>query len=176
MTLQKTRQFILSEKLVSFKDKVWVMNTNKEKLGYFIGKLIKIGNTYRLYDIQNEDNALLTVSEKIVSVRSTYSFYKGGEKDDSQLIGKLKRKLAAFRPSYWFEDKGENKLFTMKGNIFASKYSINKEGQQVAQISKKFFKIKGTYGVKIDSDVDDDTTMLILGIVVMLHHEKEEND
>ena len=175
MTLQKTREFILSEKLVSLKDKVWVMDINKEKLGYFIGKLIKIGNTYRLRDLQDEENPLLTVHEKVVSLRATYTFYKGGEKEDDKLIGKLKRKLAAIKPSYWFEDPGENKLFTMKGNIFALKYKIQKDGREVAQINKKLFKIKGTYGVQIATEVDDNTAMLILGIVVMLHHEKEEN-
>ena len=175
MSLQKTREFILSEKLVSLKDKVWVMDANKEKLGYFMGKIIKIGNTYRLRDLKDEENPLLTVHEKIVSLRATYTFYKGGEKDDDKFIGKLKRKLVSIKPSYWFEDPGENKLFTMKGSIFGLKYKILKDGKEIAQISKKLFKIKGTYGVQIASDVDDDTAMLVLGIVITLHHEKEEN-
>ena len=113
--------------------------------------------------------------EKVVSLRATYTFYKGGEKDDDKFIGKLKRKLAAIKPSYWFEDPGENKLFTMKGSIFGLKYKILKAGKEIAQVSKKLFKIKGTYGVQIASDVDDDTAMLVLGIVITLHHEKEEN-
>ncbi|MBA7694732.1 hypothetical protein ES703_103345 [subsurface metagenome] len=175
MSLQKTREFILSEKLVSLKDKVWVMDAKKEKLGYFMGKIIKIGNTYRLRDLQDEENPLLTVHEKIVSLRATYTFYKGGEKDDDKFIGKLKRKLVAIKPTYWFEDPGENKLFTMKGSIFGLKYKIQKDGKEIAQISKKLFKIKGTYGVQIASDVDDDTAILVLGIVITLHHEKEEN-
>ena len=88
MSLQKTREFILSEKLVSLKDKVWVMDAKKEKLGYFMGKIIKIGNTYRLRDLQDEENPLLTVHEKVVSLRATYTFYKGGEKDDDKLLGR----------------------------------------------------------------------------------------
>jgi len=173
MSLQKTREFLLQEKLVSIKDKIKVMTTDKEVLGYFKGKLIKIGNTYRLRDLN--ETPLLTVSEKIISLRSSYSFYKGGEKDDSQLIGKMKRKLVSIKPKYWFEDPDENRIITMKGNLWALKYTIQKDGKDIAWVNKKLFKIKGTYGVKIDSNVDDDTAMLILGIVVMLHHEKEEN-
>ena len=173
MSLQKTREFLLQEKLVSIKDKIKVMTTDKEVLGYFKGKLIKIGNTYRLRDLN--ETPLLTVSEKIISLRSSYSFYKGGEKDDSQLIGKMKRKLVSIKPKYWFEDPDENRIITMKGNLWALKYTIQKDGKDIAWVNKKLFKIKGTYGVKIDPNVDDDTAMLILGIVVMLHHEKEEN-
>jgi len=55
------------------------------------------------------------------------------------------------------------------------KYKILKAGKEIAQVSKKLFKIKGTYGIQIASDVDDDTAMLVLGIVITLHHEKEEN-
>lgn len=173
MELTKQREFLLQEKLMSFKDKVKVMTIDREELGYFKGKLIKIGNTYRLRDLS--DKALLTVHEKVVSMRSAYKFYEGGEDDDDKLIGKLKRKLVSVKPSYWFEDPSEKKIFTMKGNIWALKYRILKDGKDVAEISKKLFKIKGTYGVKINPDVSDDMAMLILGIVVMLHHEKEEN-
>jgi uncharacterized protein YxjI len=173
LELQKQREFIMQEKLLSFRDKVKVMTPNKDVIGYFEGKIIKIGNTYRLRDLQ--EVPLLTVHEKVISMRSTYKFYKGGEEDDNKLIGQLKRKLVAVKPSYWFEDKNEEKKFTMKGNIWTLKYRILYEGKEVAEINKKLFKIKGTYGVKIKQDIDDDMVPLILGIVIMLHHEKEEN-
>jgi len=173
MSLQKTREFLLQEKLLSFRDKVKVMTPNREVIGYFKGKLIKIGNTYRLRDL--DENALLTVHEKVISLRSTYTFYKGGEKNDDKYLGKMKRKLVSIKPKYWFENPNEEKVFTMKGNLFALKYSIQKDGKDIAWVNKKLFKIKGTYGVKIDPDLDDDTAMLVLGIVVMIHHEKEEN-
>ena len=172
MSLQKTREFLLQEKLVSFRDKIKVMTPDKQELGYFKGKLIKIGNTYRLRDLN--ETPILTVSEKIISVRASYSFYKGGEKDDSQYLGKMKRKLVSIKPKYWFE-KDEERIFDMKGNLWALKYTVQKDGKDIAWVNKKLFKIKGTYGVKIDPNLDDDTAMLILGIVVMLHHEKEEN-
>ena len=159
---------------MSFRDKVKVMNQNQEILGYFVGKIIKVANKYRLID--PNENIILVVKEKMVSLRSSYSFFKTNKEDpdDSELIGRMKRKLVSIKPKYWFEDPNENQLFTMKGNIFALKYTIQKDGKDIAWISKKLFKIKGTYGIKLEPSLDDDTAMLILGIVVMLHHEKEE--
>ena len=89
-------------------------------------------------------------------------------------MGKMKRKLVSIKPKYWFE-KDENRILEMKGNIWALKYTVQKDGKDIAWVNKKLFKIKGTYGVKLDPELDDDTAMLILGIVVMLHHEKEES-
>jgi uncharacterized protein YxjI len=175
MSLQKTREFMLQEKMISLRDKGKIMNLDKEVIGTFGGKIIKIGNTYRIRDL--DENPVLTIHEKVISLRSTYTFYKGGEQDEDKYIGKLKRKLVAIKPSYWFEDPNENKVFTMKGNILTLKYRILKDNKVVAEIRKKLFKslLKGTYGIKMSSDLDDDSAMLVLGIVIMLHHEKEEN-
>ena len=166
---------MLNEKMISLTDKGEIKNLDGELLGTFRGKLIKIGNTYRIRGL--DDVPILTIQEKIISIRATYKFYKGGEKEDDKLIGKLKRKIVAIRPTYWFEDPNENRVFTMKGNIMTLKFKILKDGQEVAEIRKKLWKslLKNTFGVKMSPDLDDDSSMLILGIVIMLHHEKEEN-
>ncbi|MBA7526464.1 hypothetical protein ES705_18626 [subsurface metagenome] len=175
MSLQKTREFMLNEKMISLTDKGEIRNLDNELLGTFRGKLIKIGNTYRIRDL--DEVPILTISEKIISLRSSYKFYRGGEKEDDKLIGQLKRKLVAIKPSYWFEDPNENRVFTMKGNLMTLKFKILKDGQEVAEIRKKLWKslLKNTFGIKMSPDLDDESAMLILGIVIMLHHEKEEN-
>ncbi|MCJ7646987.1 MAG: LURP-one-related family protein [Candidatus Lokiarchaeota archaeon] len=174
--LLKCRNFMLKEKMLSLTDKGEIFNADtNEPIGTFRGKLIKIGNTYRIRDLN--EVPLLTVGEKIISLRSSYKFYKGGEKDDSQYLGILKRKLVSIKPSYWYEDPNENRVFEMKGSIFTLKFKIIKDGKEVAEISKKLWKslLRGHYGVQMNPDLDDDSALLILGIVLMLHHEKEEN-
>ena len=174
MSLQKTREFMMREKMISLTDKGEIKNHKEELLGTFRGKLIKIGNTYRIRDLN--EVPILTIQEKLISLRATYKFYTGGEKEDDKFIGKLKRKIVSIKPSYWFEDPNENRVFTMKGNIMTLKFKIFKDGQEVAEIRKKLWKslLKNTFGVKMSPDLDDDSAMLILGIVIMLHHEKEE--
>ncbi len=173
MSLKKTREFLLQEKMFSIRDKVNVMGIDKEPVGIFSSKLLSIGKNYRLYDIDDQEKAILTVKEKAISLRSTYSFFKG-DKDDDNLIGKMKQKLVSIKPKYWFEDPEENKLFTMKGSIWKLKYQIFLEEKPIAEVSKKLWKIKDTYGIRMEPSLDDDSAMLVLGIVVMLHHEKEE--
>jgi len=173
MSLQSTREFLLQEKLFSVRDKVKIMGVDKRELGIFTSKILSIGKHYRMYTVEDQETAILTVKEKVISLRSTYSFFKG-DKEDENLIGKLKQKLISIKPKYWFENPEEMKLFTMKGNIWQLKYKIFLEDKIVAEISKKLWKIKDTYGIRMDKDLDDDSAMLLLGIVVMLHHEKEE--
>ena len=161
--------------MLSIRDKIRIMNTDREVVGMIISKILSIGRNYRLFEGESEGNEILTIKEKAISLRSTYTFYKG-KKEDDKVIGKMKQKLISIKPKYWFEDPDEKKLFTMKGNLWRLKYQILLQDKPVAEVSKKLFKIKDTYGLKIDPSVDDDSAMLILGIVAMIHEEKEEQE
>ncbi|MGZ7167778.1 MAG: LURP-one-related family protein [Halobacteriota archaeon] len=172
--LLKTREFVLSETLISTRDQVNVMDVSGNLLGIFSSKLLYVGGrTYRLYDVKDENTAILTVKEKAVAVRSTYTFYKGDKKDENE-IGKLKQELVALTPHFWFEDPLGNMLFTMKGDLFALDYKIFRGDAVVAEISRELFHIRDTYGVRMDPYLDDVTAMIVLGTVIMLHHEQEE--
>ncbi|MFX1398333.1 MAG: LURP-one-related family protein [Promethearchaeota archaeon] len=173
MSLRKTREFLLQEKWMTVRDKIKVLSVDRQELGWFTAKIISTSPQYRLYSAENPDEILLTIKEKIISIRSTYSFFKG-ERDTENLIGRLKQKMVSIKPKYWFEDPDKKKLFTMKGSFWKLKYQVFLEDKPVAEISKKIWKVKDTYGVKMNPDLDDDSAMLVLGIVVMLHHEKEE--
>ncbi len=172
--LLKTREFVLSEKLISMRDQVNVMDVNGNQLGIFSSELLYVGGrTYRLYDVKDENTAILTVKQELLAIRSTYTFYKGDKKNANE-IGKLKQELVSLTPRFWFEDPLGNMLLTMKGDLFALDYKIFKENTVIAEISRELFHITDTYGVRMDPDIDDDTAMVVLGIVIMLHHEKEE--
>lgn len=174
--LLKTREFVLSEELISLRDRVNVMDVNGHLLGLFSSELLYIGGrTYRLYDVIDESTAILTVKEKALAVRSTYTFYKGDKKDEHE-IGKLKQELVALTPHFWFEDPSGNVVFTMKGDLFALDYKILRGDVVVAEIGRELFHITDTYGVRMDPNLDDDTAMVVLGAVIMLHHEKEEQE
>ena len=174
MTLQKTRSFILSKRNIMI-GKYWIDNANRERLGYFTGELKKLGREFLLRDLQDEENPLMTILEKrIKGSKHIYEFYKGGEGQGGGFIGTIIEKYR-----YWFVDLMENKLFEMDGDIWRWKYIIF-SGKRLARVYEKLFKgllpkrlIENTYGVQINPNLDDDTAMLVLSFVVMLHYERK---
>ncbi len=173
-TLLKTREFILQQKIMAFRETLKVKNGDNEVLGYFVKKIMSVGDTYRLKDL--EENDILTVHQKVLALRATYRFYWGSEVDEDKLIGSIKQKLVAIKPSYWFEDPQENKIFTAKGNLFKYEFEIEKDGNEIAEVSRKLFKIKDTYGIRINKDVDDKTAMIIIGFCIMLQSQEEQEE
>ncbi len=52
-----------------------------------------------------------------------------------------------------------------KGNIVDHEYKIERDGERVAEVSKRWFRIRDTYGVEIASAQED---ALILAVTVCI--------
>ncbi len=77
----KTRELVLSEKRLSSRDTVNVIDLNGNPLGAFAAKLLAVGGRqYKLYDVTDENTDLLTVKEKALAVRATCTFFRGETK------------------------------------------------------------------------------------------------
>jgi uncharacterized protein YxjI len=178
MSLAKRREFLMREKWFSLRDKVDVMDpATQDPVGHFQRKIFSIRTLYRLYDLSGEVE--LIVQQKLWAVRPTYKFFGGnpsGEPDEAALLGQLKKKLFSIRPRYWFESPNGTRQFEVKGNFFGLRYEILQDDRSIGSASKTFWAIRDTYGLRIDAAVRDQTALLLLGSVIVIHaiHEKRE--
>lgn len=174
-SLAGRREFYLKQKL-SWKGKVDIMDPDtREGIGYFNRKVWSIRQHYRLYN--NNDQLEMIIRSKI-SLKPTFKFYLGTpdeEIHEDQYIGRLRQKLLSFRPKYYFEDPEENQVFEIKGKFTGYKFKFIQDGDVVGEISKKFFKIRDTYGVRIDPGQSDLMTLVMLASVIMIHAQQENN-
>ena len=178
MSLAKRREFLMRERWFSPRDKVDIMDPHTQTpVGYFQRKIFSIRALYRLYNLSGENE--LIVRQKLWDIRPTYRFFSGnsaGEPDEVALLGQLRRKLLSLRPFYWFEGPDGTRRLEVKGDFFGLNYEIVEDGRSIGSVSKKFWAIRDTYGLRIESAVPDRTALLLLGAVVVIHaiHEKRE--
>ncbi|HTW92473.1 MAG TPA: hypothetical protein VMH22_12290 [bacterium] len=176
MNLAKHREFLLRERWFSLKDKVDVMDpATQEPVGYFQRKLFSIPMLYRLYDVSGENE--LIVQQRLWSFPSAYRFFSGnssGEPDEAALFGQLRRTLFPFVPHYWFEATDSTRQFELRGDFIGLNYEINRDGRAIGSVSRKFWAIRDTYGLRIDAAVPDRMALLLLGSVIVIHaiHER----
>jgi uncharacterized protein YxjI len=52
-----------------------------------------------------------------------------------------------------------------KGNIVDHEYEIERDGDTVAEVSKRWFRVRDTYGIEVDPGQD---TSLILAVAVCI--------
>ena len=73
----------------------------------------------------------------------------------------MREKLFAIGDDFWIE-AGE---LSAKGNIVDHEYEIERDGHKIAEISKRWFRVRDTYGIEI---VPGENDALILAATVCI--------
>ena len=137
------------------------------------------------FDITDEDGRpVLHVDGKALSVRDRLVL----RDPDGRDVAEVRRKLVATRPTYEVSIGGEEaarirkKLFTpfvdrytvdipgpddleMVGDLFDHEYTVRRDGDVVATVSKSYFTVRDTYAVEVAAGEND---LLILASVLAL--------
>ena len=97
------------------------------------------------------------IQERKLTVRDTMKIERAGGGDAT-----VRKALVGFRDRFKIDVDGGADL-TAHGNILDHEYEIDSDGDTVATVSKKWFRVRETYGIEIQPGQDD---ALILAITV----------
>jgi len=151
-------QYRMREKLFSIGEDFWIENQVGERTFKVDGKALRLRDTLILQDPSGSD--LFKVQKKALHVRDTMEIERDGE-----TIATVKKALVhVVRDRFSVEVHGDKDL-EAKGNIVDHEYKVERDGDHVAEISKRWFRIRDTYGIEIAPGQDD---ALILAAVVCI--------
>lgn len=141
-------KYRMREKLFSIGDDFWIENEEGERAFKVDGKALRIRKTLVLEDAGG--NELFTVQEKKLHIRDTMDIERGG-----QTVARVKKALITpLRERFAIEVEGGDDL-EAKGNIVDHEYKIERDGDRVAEVSKRWFRIRDTYGIEIAPGQDE---------------------
>ena len=146
--------FRMREKMMSIGDDYWIENAEGKKVFKVNGKAARLRDTFVLEDAQG--NELSKIQEKKLSVRDKMTIEWGGSR------ATVHKRLLGIRDHYVIEVDGGEDL-KAHGNIVDHEYEIERDGDTVATVSKKWFRVRDTYGIQLAEDQD---VALILAITV----------
>ena len=150
------RTFCMREKVFAIGDDYWIEDSDGQKVYKIDGKAIRFRDTFVLEDANGAE--LAVIKEKKLAVRDTMTIEVGGRE------AKVKKRLIGIRDRYNVDfEEGDD--YTAKGNFIDHEYEIERDGEKVAEISKKWFRVRDTYGVEIMGDED---VALILAVTVCI--------
>ncbi len=148
----------MREKMFSIGDDFWVETDGGEKAFKVNGKALRIRDTLVLESPAGEE--LYTIQEKKLRVRDTMEVEQAGK-----TVATIKKALISpLRDRYSVEVEGGNDL-EAKGNVVDHEYKIERDGDKVAEISKRWFRVRDTYGIEI---ADDQNDALIVAVAVCI--------
>jgi uncharacterized protein YxjI len=148
----------MREKLFAIGDDFWVENDAGERAFKVDGKAMRIRKTLVLEDTAGTE--LFKVQEKKLHIRDTMAIER-----DGQTVATVKKALITpLRERFSIEvENGED--MEAKGNIVDHEYKIERGGNKVAEVSKRWFRVRDTYGVDIAPGQEE---ALILAVTVCI--------
>jgi uncharacterized protein YxjI len=141
-------RYRMREKLFAIGDDFWIETDGGERAFKVNGKALRIRDTFVLEDTSGEE--LFKAQKKMLHVRDTMKIERDGE-----TVATIKKALITpFRDRYSIELEGGGEL-DAKGNIVDHEYKIERDGDRIAEVSKRWFRIRDTYGIEIAPGEDD---------------------
>ena len=151
-------QYQMREKMFAIGDDFWVETNGGERVFKVNGKALRIRDTLVLESPSGEE--LYTIQEKKLRVRDTMEVEQGGK-----TIATIKKALISpLRERYSIAVEGDKDL-EAKGNIVDHEYKIERDGDKVAEVSKRWFRVRDTYGIEIAEEQNDP---LIVAVAVCI--------
>ena len=163
-----TNRYKLRQRLISLGDDFTIEDEHGRAAYTVDNKLLRIRDTFVITD--RAGNEVATIRERLVALRETLNVLRGGE-----TIAVIRKAwFAPFRDKFVIDVKNGGDLVA-QGNLLDHEYDIRRGREVIAHVSKRWFTLRDTYGITINSGEDEG---LILAIAVaideMVHDETEE--
>ena len=150
-------RFQMREKLVSIGDDSWIENDQGERVFRVNGKAMRIRNTLDLEDAHGTQ--LCRIQTRVLHLRDSMEI----EDAAGERLALVHKALISPLRERWKVDLAGDAEWEVQGNIVDHEYEIEADGRKIAEISKKWFRVRDTYGVEISPGENE---ALVLAVTV----------
>lgn len=159
-----TTRYRMQEKLFAIGDDFWIENQEGRRAFRVNGKVLRIRDTLMLETTNGEE--LFSVQSKMLHVRDTMNIERGGRK-----VASVKKALVSPLRDRFSIDVEDGEDMEAKGNIVDHEYKIERNGDQVAEVSRRWFRVRDTYGVEIEPGQDDAFVLTVVICIDQMTHD-----
>ncbi len=161
-------RYLLKQKFWSWGDDFAIRDEQGRDVFFVDGRAFSWGDKLSFQDTQK--NELAFIRQKLLAWGPTYEIEVHG-----RLVAVVKKKLfTLLRCKFTVDVPGPDDL-EAQGSFLDHEYSFERQGREVAQVSKRWFSWTDTYGVDI-AEGEDDVLILATAVVIdMVCHQESKS-
>lgn len=164
-------RYVMKQKLWAFGDDFTIKDEAGNDRYYVDGKAISLRQTLAFQDMDGRE--LAVIRKRLLSWGPTYDIEAGG-----RTVAVIKQKMFTFFKYRFTVDETATPQpvdLEVEGDFFDHEYRFTRDGRRVAEVSKRWFGLRDTYGVDV-ADGEDDVLVLACTVVIDLATERKEPD
>ena len=152
-------RYQMRQKMVSIGDDYWIENEAGDRVFRVDGKAMRLRNTLDLEDAHGHQ--VCRIQTRVLHIRDSMAI----EDADGERVALVHKALVSPLRERWKVDRAQGDDWKVQGSIADHEYEIEAEGRKIAEVSKKWFRVRDTYGVEI---VPDENPALVLAVTVAI--------
>jgi uncharacterized protein YxjI len=161
---REATRYQMRQRMISIGDDYDIQNDRGERVYHLDGKALRVRKTIRFEDMDRHE--LYKIQEKMLHIRDSMEIE---DADGHRAAMVQKAMIAPFRERWVIktEDGPEMKI---QGNIVDHEYTIERDGDKVAEVSKRWFRVADTYGVEVLPGENDVLILAATAVIDTMAH------
>ncbi|MEU9955697.1 LURP-one-related family protein [Streptomyces phaeochromogenes] len=161
-------KFLVRDRLLGIGDDYWIEDEHGHKAFLVDGKAMRLRDTFELKDAQGR--VLIDIHKKMLALRDTMVIERGGEP-----LATIRRKRLSLLRNHYRVALADGTELDVSGKILDREFVVEYDGELLAHISRRWLRVRETYGVEVVRD-DADPALLIAVAVCVIHLAERERD
>ena len=161
---QSATRYQMRQRMISIGDDYTIEDDHGERVYKLDGKALRIRKTILFKDMDGRE--LCKIKERMLHVRDSMEI-EGPEGNRMALVRKAMITPLRERWSVKVEDGPD---LDIHGNIVDHEYTIERDGDKVAEISKRWFRVRDTYGVEVAPGENDILILASTAVIDTMAH------
>ena len=157
-------RYQMREKMFSIGDDFWIEDESGRRAFKVDGKALRVRKTLVIEDDRGGEVA--KIQERMLAVRDTMTIERPGK--PAATVKKALISPLRDRFTLTADDVGEIEI---RGNLVDHEYTFERSGQKIAETSKRWFRVRDSYGVEIDPGQDDALILAATVVIDQMSHD-----
>ncbi|MCX4824474.1 LURP-one-related family protein [Streptomyces sp. NBC_01142] len=162
-------KYLVHDKIFAIGDDYWIEDESGRQAFLVDGKALRMRDTLELKD--PDGMVLITLREKMLSLRDAMKIERDGE-----TLATIRRKRLSLLRNHYRVTLAEGTELDVSGKILDREFAVEYDGELLAHISRRWFRVRETYTVNVVREDADPPLMIAVAVCVIRMAEKERDD
>ena len=161
---QSATRYQMRQRMISIGDDYTIENDRGERAFKLDGKALRVRKTIRFEDMDGQE--LVKIQERMLRVRDSMEI----EGPDGNRIAMVHKAMITPLRERWVIDVEGGQDLHAQGNFVDHEYTIERDGDKVAEVSKRWFRVRDTYGVEVAPGENDILILASTAVIDTMAH------